>query len=526
MVYTVIPFLINVGDVIPARSKATLLDEMAMALNECINIYGKTIKKLGKINRISVCFWPVRLIPLNDTRACVCSYLLNKQEKLSVGKFSQTPPNPSNIIQGADPVSFLNSLASYNTTYLKKTKNYKRGMAIQEALFNASEVDYFKNFFLNQFNVSSFNEPYFLLEGGPIPKSISQAKIIPEVFDFISQADVKLLENYGQNIIKLCDRWIQRGAQETDKLKTKKVDTSDEEKQLTVITKELEAEKARTIEATPEELVKSGKYKISDKTGDLYDNISGTKNSVDRLKNAINKNDLFDAEESLKDLNIKYKDLGNTISRYQTEITQIKKNVQRELNDLERSKQQRIRELESKKSEIERRIQEKHSELSSDLSSAEGTVARIKQEKQSCLDNIDSIRDKEMTSVQNFFNTYSIEIRTKDVVVGVPMFVFYFIDPNTRRTTERAPVLPILIENGSVHRTKVTDSFRTNLRNLMNKDNVMINLVDNGGETGNLMEIKNIDSKLEDAINDLRIRKVLSKREAERDKEIIYNLVW
>ena len=526
MVDTVIPFLINVGDVIPARSKATLLDEMAMALNECINIYGKTIKKLGKINRISVCFWPVRLIPLNDTRACVCSYLLNKQEKLSVGKFSQTPPNPNNIIQGADPVSFLNSLASYNTTYLKKPKNYKRGMAIQEALFNASEVDYFKNFFLNQFNVSSFNEPYFLLEGGPIPKSISQAKIIPEVFDFISQADVKLLENYGQNIIKLCDRWIQRGAQETDKLKTKKVDTSDEEKQLTVITKELEAEKARTIEATPEELVKSGKYKISDKTGDLYDNISGTKNSVDRLKNAININDLFDAEESLKDLNIKYKDLGNTISRYQTEITQIKKNVQRELNDLERSKQQRIRELESKKSEIERRIQEKHSELSSDLSSAEGTVARIKQEKQSCLDNIDSIRDKEMTSVQNFFNTYSIEIRTKDVVVGVPMFVFYFIDPNTRRTTERAPVLPILIENGSVHRTKVTDSFRTNLRNLMNKDNVMINLVDNGGETGNLMEIKNIDSKLEDAINDLRIRKVLSKREAERDKEIIYNLVW
>ncbi len=103
---------------------------------------------------------------------------------------------------------------------------------------------------------------------------------------------------------------------------------------------------------------------------------------------------------------------------------------------------------------------------------------------------------------------------------------FYFIDPNTRRTTERAPVLPILIENGKVHRTKVTDSFRSNLRTLMNKDNAMINLVDNGGETGNLMEIKNIDSKLEDAINDLRIRKVLSKKEAERDKDIIYNLVW
>ena len=228
----------------------------------------------------------------------------------------------------------------------------------------------------------------------------------------------------------------------------------------------------------------------------------------------------------MKDLNIKYKDLGNTIGRYQTEISQIKKNIQKELNDLERSKQQRIRELERKKSEIESRIQAKNSELSGDLSSAEDTVARIKQEKQSCLDNIDRLRDIEMTNVQNFFNTYSIEIRTKDVVVGVPMFVFYFIDPNTRRTTERAPVLPILIENGKIHRTKVTDSFRSNLRNLMNKDNAMINLVDNGGETGNLMEIKNIDSKLEDAINDLRIRKVLSKKEAERDKDIIYNLVW
>ncbi len=123
MVDKVIPFLINVGEGIPTRSKATLLDEMAMALNECINIYGKAIKKLGKINRISLCFWPVRLIPLSDTRACVCSYLLNKQEKLSVGKFAQTPPTPENLIQGADPTSFLNSLASYNTTYLKKTQN-------------------------------------------------------------------------------------------------------------------------------------------------------------------------------------------------------------------------------------------------------------------------------------------------------------------------------------------------------------------------------------------------------------------
>jgi len=526
MVDKIIPFLINVGDVIPARSKATLLDEMAMALNECINIYGKTIKKLGKVNRISICFWPVRLVPLSETRACVCSYLLNKQEKLNVGKFSQTPPNPDNIIQGADPISFLASLASYNSTYLKKPKNYKRGTVIQEALFSASEVDYFKNFFLNQYAIGSFGEPYFLLEGGPIPKSINQAKIVPEVFDFISQKDVGILDNYGQTIIKLCDRFIQKGTQETDKLRTRKVDTSEEEKQLAQITRELEAEKARKIEESPEELVKSGKYNLSDKTGDLYNNLSATKNSVDRLKNAVNKNDLFDAEASLNDVNIKYKDLGNTISRYQTELAQIRKNVQRELQDFERTKQEKIRELERKKSEVENKIQAKHSEISSDLSSAEDTVARIKQEKQSCLDNIERIKDVEMTNVQSFFKTYSIEIKTKDVIVGVPMFIFYFIDPNTRRTTERAPVFPILIENGKIHRTKVTDSFRTKLRDLMNKDNAMINLVEKGGESGNLMEIKNLDTKLEEAINDLRIRKVLGKKEAERDKEIIYNLVW
>ena len=526
MVDKIIPFLINVGDVIPARSKATLLDEMAMALNECINVYGKSLKKLGKVNRISMCFWPVRLVPLNETRACVCSYLLNKQEKLAVGKFSQTPPNPDNIVQGADPTSFLSSLSSYNSTYLKKPKNYKRGTVIQEALFSASEVDYFKNFFLNQYNIGAFSEPYFLLEGGPIPKSINQAKIAPEVFEFISQKDVGLLDSYGQTIIKLCDKFIQKGSQETDRLRSRKVDTSEEEKQLAQITKELEAEKARKIEESPEELVKSGKYKMSDKTGDLYDNLNTTKNSVDRLKNAVNKNDLFEAEGALNDVNIKYTDLGNTISRYQTELAQIRKNVQRELSDFEKTKQQKIRDLERKKSEVESKIQAKHSEISSNLSSAEDIVAKIKEEKQSCLDNIERIKDVEMTAVQSFFKTYSLEIKTKDVVVGVPMFIFYFIDPNTRRTTERAPVFPILIESGRIHRTKVTDAFRTKLRDLMNKDNAMINLVEKGGETGNLMEIKNLDTKLEEAINDLRIRKILGKKEAERDKEIIYSLVW
>jgi hypothetical protein len=526
LVDRVIPYLINVGEVIPARSKAALLNEMAMALIECINIYGKSLKKLGKINRISNCFWPVRLIPLNETRACVCSYLLNKQEKLNVGKFSQTPPNPNNVISGADPESFLSSLQSYNSTYLKKSKYFKRGTVIQEALFNASEVDYFKNFFLNQYKIGSFGEPYFTLEGGPIPKSIEQAKIAPEIFEFISQKDIKMLDDYGMRIAKMCDQWIQRGSVDADRIRGKKVDTSEEEKQLASLNKELEKEKERKIKTSPEELVKTGKYKISDKTGDFYNNLNALKSSVDRLKNSVNKNDLFEVEASLKDINIKYQDLGNTISRYETELAQLRKNVQREISDLEKTKQQKIRELEKRISEVESKIEEKHSDLSSDLTSAEDIVASIKIEKQTSLDYIESVKDKEMTDVQDFFKTYSIEIKTQNVIVGVPMFIFYFVDPSTRRTTERAPVLPILIEKGKIHRTKVTDSFRTKLRDLMNKDNAMINLVEKGGETGNLMEIKNLDTQLEDAINDLRIRKVLGKKEAEKAKDIINNLIW
>ncbi|MHA1197573.1 MAG: hypothetical protein ACTSRH_18450, partial [Promethearchaeota archaeon] len=64
------------------------------------------------------------------------------------------------------------------------------------------------------------------------------------------------------------------------------------------------------------------------------------------------------------------------------------------------------------------------------------------------------------------------------------------------------------------------------LRDLMNKDNQMINLVDSKGESGNLMDMKNIDTLLIDAINDLRIRKVIGKKQAERAKNIINNLLW
>jgi len=60
----------------------------------------------------------------------------------------------------------------------------------------------------------------------------------------------------------------------------------------------------------------------------------------------------------------------------------------------------------------------------------------------------------------------------------------------------------------------------------MNKDNAMIDLVDKGGETGNLMDMKNLDTRLEESINDLRIRKVLGKKEADRDKNVINDLIW
>jgi len=526
MVEKAIPYLINLGDVIPTRSKAALLDEMAMALIECIKLYGKTINKLGKINRITTCFWPVKLIPVNETRACVCSYLGNKQEKLSVGKFGQIPVKPDNVIKGADPESFLTSMQSYNSTYLKKPKNFKRNMVIQEALFSSSEMDFFKNFFVNQYNLSSFGEPYFLLEGGPISKSVNQAKVIQEVFEFVSQRDAKMLDEYGAIIEKLCDRWITKGGQDVDKIRGKRVDTSEEEKQLAILNRELEALKNQEFEKTPEELVKSGKYKISDKTSDCLNDLNNVRNAVDKIKNAIDKRDWFLILEGVKDLDLKYKTLGNTISRYKSDINNVEKSIRSEIRDTENAHSKEIREKERKIREVQRQIDEKHKSQSSDISSAEDTIALIKKEKQSCLDNIDKVKNSDMTNVQNFLNNYTIEIRTKEVVVGIPIFIFYFIDPNTNRTTERAPILPILIEKGKVVRTKVKNNFRKIIRDLINKDNSMINLADSGAESGNLMDMKNLDTRLEDAINDLRVKKILGKKEAATAKDIIVNLVW
>jgi hypothetical protein len=526
MVDKVTPFLINMGEVTPARSQASLLTELAMGLIECVGIYGKSLKKLGKISKISTAFWPVRLIPLSDTRACVCSYLLNKQEKLSVGQFSQMPPRPENVVKGADPDSFLTALQSYNSSYLRKSKNFKRGIVIQEALFNTSEVGYFQNFFLNQYSLGSHSTPYFLLEGGSIAKSVNQIKIVPEINEYVSQKDVKTLDTYGDVITKLCEQWILKGGKEADKIRGTKVDTGEEEKQLAILIKEIQAENEREIEKTPEELVKVGKYKINDKTGELNNNLSNLKSSVDSLKNAINQRDLFLVEEGLKDIDVKYRELGDSISRYKNEIAQLRKNVQREISDLEKTKQQKIRELERKKSEVEKQIEAKHSDLSKDLTSAEDVVAQIKTEKQSCLDNIESIKDTEMTNVQNFFNNYTLELKSQNVIVGIPIYIFYFMDPNTNRTTKRAPVLPILIDGGKVVRTKVKASFRQKLEDLMNKENSMIELVETQGDKNNLMEMKNLDTRLDDAINDLRIRKILNKKQAETAKSIIANLVW
>ncbi len=528
MVEKVIPYLMNMGEVIPTRSKANLLNEMAMALIECINIYGaKKISKKGKISKIATCFWPVRLIPLSDTRASVCSYFLNKQENLNVGPFNQSPPPPNNIVKGADPSTFLDSLCSYNTAYLKKSKNYKRATVIQEALFNTNEIGYFKSFFLNQYNLSSFGEGYFILEGDPIAKSVNQVKIIQDVHDFVGLKDVNTLDDYAQQIIKLCDRWLQKSTQEVEKIKGTTVDTREEERQLARLNSELKQEKERDLKNKPEELLKSGNYRVSDKTGEFNNHINAIRNAVERLKNAVNQKELSLLDEGMNELELRYNDLGNSISRYKTEIAQLKKNLNREGRDIENSHNTKVSELERRISEVQRDIDTKHKGLSSDLASAEDINVQIKNERQSCLDNIESIKNGELTNLQRFFNNYTIEINTKNIVVGIPIFIFYFVDPNTNRTAERAPVLPLLIDKGKVQRTKITESFRKELHNLMNKYTPMVDLIETNGDKNNLMEaIKNVDMQLEDAINDLRMQKILSKKGADQAKEVINNIVW
>lgn len=528
MVNNVVPFLMNLGDVIPARSKATLLNEMAMALMDCIDLYGlKKMNKLGKISRISICFWPIRLIPLSDTRACVCSTLLNKQEKINVGKFAQVPPPPNNVIQGADPVSFLDSLRSYNTSYLKKSKNYRRNTVIQEGLFNSSEIDYFKNFLLNQYNLSSFGEPYFLLEGDPISKSVNEIKIAPEIYEFVGLKDIKMIDSYADQITQLCEKWISKGAKQAEKIKGTTVDTSTEEKQLETLNKQLQAEKERDLQDSDEALLKGGKYKINDKSGEFYNQLNSFRNAVDRLKSGVSSKDLFTVEESVKEIDLKYNEIGNTISRYKTELAQLKKNLDRERYDISNLQKKKISDLENKIYEVKKQIEAKHQDLSSNLADTEDVIAQIKQEKQACLDNIESIKDSDLTDVQNFYNNYTIEIKTENNVVGIPIFIFYFVDRNTNRTTDRAPILPIVIEKGKPVRTKVTAGFRDKIADLMNKFTPVVNLVETEGEKGDLMNIvKNLDTRLEDAINDLRVRKILPKKAAEKAKAVINEVIW
>ncbi len=86
--------------------------------------------------------------------------------------------------------------------------------------------------------------------------------------------------------------------------------------------------------------------------------------------------------------------------------------------------------------------------------------------------------------------------------------------------------MPILIDSGKKVETKVKAAFRQKLRDLMNKDNAMIELVEVQADKNNLMETKNLDTRLEDSINDLRIRKILSKKQAEIAKDMISNLIW
>lgn len=527
MVDKIIPYLINIGDVIPARSKATLLNEIAMALIECIGMYRKKINKMGKISKIATCFWPVRLIPLSDTRALVCSYLLNKQENLNVGAFSQLPPPPNNVIKGADPSSFLASLQSYNNAYLKKTKNFKRASVIQEALFSINEIGYFKNFFLNQYSLNSFSEPYFILEGDPIAKSVNQIKIVQDIYDLVALKDVNTLDEYAQQIIRLCDKWLQQSTQEVEKIKGTTVDTREEERQLSRLNSELKAEKERDLKNEPDELLKSGNYNVSDKSGEFNTHINAIKNATERIKTAVNQKNISLIDEGMNDLDLRYSDLGNLISRFKTEITQLKKNLDRERRDIDSTHRKKISDLESRISEVERDIDAKHKGLSSDLSSAENMNLLIKNEKQSCLDNIENIKNGELTNLQNFFNAYTIEIKTKDVIVGIPVFIFYFINPNTNKTAERVPVLPRMVDKGKVQRSKITEIFRSELHNLMNKYTPMADLVETQGENNNLMEhIKNLDTRLEDAVNDLRMQKIITKKVADSVKLVINNIVW
>ncbi len=527
----IVPFMIGDEKYVPSQSRRTFLEEIALGICVLFEENGNSMKKWGLIDAISICFWPVRLIPLNDNHACVCSYLFNSAPKIPVGPFKKTLPNPEAVIKASDSSTFIESLSDYDSKYLSNKSNFSRKISIQEALFGVDEISYLKPFLYNQYSIKSFEEKYFNLSADPISKSVNQINIRKEVYDFVNLADVKIIEQYNEKINNLCDKWIDKASKELDAFKVKTVDHSKEERQLERLNKELREEKERDLHDTDEELLASGKFKINNMSSVILKEIESLKNEISKISNFVRDKNLNRITETIQDSYRESQNVQNSIKSFDGEIATLKKNLARERDNIRKNQADKISALESEINEVKAKIDSDEKNYHKELFDIQNNVKKIQELKQKINATISSIKETELDNVQQFLQQYSVEIKTNNVILGIPILVFNFKSQKTDKFKRYMPVLPILISEGKRRgptvqiKSKTKSNFTVRFNNLFNKDKAIKDLVSSESQNNNLIEIKNFTAQLLESVDELRIKEMVSKKIAANVKDLIESLI-
>lgn len=527
----IIPFMIGDIKYVPSQTRRTFIEEIALSLCLLFEENGSSIKKWGAIETISLCFWPVRLIPLNENRACITSYLLQNAPKVQVGPFKKIPPNPAVVVKASDSKSFINSLISYNSKYLSNKANFSRKMIIQEALFGIEEIYFFKPFFSNNYSLKTFEEKYFILSGDPITKSVNQINIRKEIYDFINFTDVKILDQYNEKINELCDKWIEKTSKDVDNYKIKTIDHQKEEEQLERLNKELREEKEKDLYDSDEELLNSGKFKINDISSVIINEIESLKKEILKLGQSTKEKNLPLINENIKNSYRECKKVENSIKQFDNEITVLKRNLVKERNNIRKNHNSVISSIESNINLIKAKMDSDEKDYNKEFVDLQDELKQIQNLKQKVNNNFLIIKEMELDQVQKFLHAYTLEIKTENVIVGIPIFIFNFRSHKAEKVDKYMPVLPILISEGKKKgnvanvKSKKRIIFTDRFIKIFNKYKAMKDLISVESKKNNILEIKNLTYLLLESIDELRMKELISKKIATNVKDLIESII-
>lgn len=527
----IIPFMIGDVKYVPSQTRRTFIEEIALSLCVLFEENGSIIKKWGTIETISLCFWPVRLIPLNENRACVNSYLFHNAPKILVGPFKKIPLNPEAVIKASDSESFINSLISYNSKYLSNKANFSRKTIIQEALFGIDEINFFKPFFSNTYSLKTFEAKHFILYGDPITKSVDQINIRKEIYDFINFTDINMLDQYNDKINKLCDKWIEKTSKDVDNYKIKTIDHQKEEEQLERLNKDLREEKERGLHDSDEELLNSGKFKINDISSVIINEIESLKKEILKLGQSTKEKNLPLINDNIKNSYRECKMVENSIKQFDNEITALKRNLLKERNNIQKNHNSKISSLESNINSIKTKMDSDEKDYNKEFVDLQNILKQIQKQKQKVNNNFLIIKEMDLDKVQKFLHEYTLEIKTDNVIVGIPIFIFNFRSPKADKVNKYMPVLPILISEGKKKgnvanvKSKIKTIFTDRFIKIFNKYKAMKDLISVESKKNNILEIKNLTSLLLESIDELRMKEIISKKISINVKDLIELLI-